>query len=355
MDQTRAPLSARLLAIAGASALLVTAAAGSTLAQAEGEEGYNPYIEAGAAPDSGAGKKVGYISLGDRLPFVKLVTDNIKEQAELAGLDLVVCDGDVDATKSLECGRILGVQGVEGVISFNLFQDSSPEICASYNDVPTISIDIHQACEVSFYGANNFPAGEIAGRAAAEKMQAQDECQYDQIVTLETRDAGVVNEERIQGMLAGFASVCGEIPEDKLRREDVGGTTDLAIQKMNDVLPTLAPGSRTVILSLNDDMALGALSVFNQAGRTDEVRIAAQGADPSAWPEIACNPVWLADSTYFPERYGRTVVPAIIDILDGKEVPAIIFTPHIGVTADNIRDPETYAEAAASLEANPPC
>src|SRR3990172_6964479 len=166
-----------------------------------------------------------------------------------------VCDGDVDPTKSLECGRILGVQEVQGVISFNLFQDSSPEICASYNDVPTISIDIHQECEASFYGADNFRAGEIAGIGGAEVMQANDDCQYDQIVTMETRDAGVVNGERIQGMFDGLASICGEIPEEKLRREDVGGTTDLAILKMNDVLPTLAPGSRTVILSLNDDMA----------------------------------------------------------------------------------------------------
>ena len=39
-------------------------------------------------------------------------------------------------------------------------------------------------------------------------------------------------------------------------------------------------------------------------------RIGAQGADPSAWKEIACNPVWVADAAYFPERYGRTVIPA---------------------------------------------
>jgi len=340
----------RLLALAGAIALLA-AVPGVTTAQEEGEEGYNPYFEAGAIEGSGVGKRVGYISLGDRLPFVALVTDSIREQADLAGLELVVCDGDVLQETSLECGRILGTQELDGVISFNLFAESSPEICESYGNLPTVSIDIHQECEVSFYGANNFTAGEVAGTLLGESLAANDDCMYDQVLTLETVDAGVVNEERMSGMLTGFGSICGEIPADKLRREDIGGTLELALEKVGPIVPTLAPGSTTVILSLNDDMALGALSQFRQAGRESELRIAAQGADPSSFAEMACNPVWIGDSAYFPERYGRTVVPAIIDILDGKEVPATMFTPHAAITEDNIRDwypPDQFSETPES-------
>ena len=41
----------------------------------------------------------------------------------------------------------------------------------------------------------------------------------------------------------------------------------------------------------------------------------------------------------------RSVVRMMVDILDGKEVPATLFTPHIAVTAENIREiyPETPA------------
>lgn len=299
----------------------------------------NPYFEAGAAEGSGEGMKIGYISLGDAIPFVKLVSDNIKEQAEIAGVDLVFCDSMVDDAEALQCAQQMAVQEVQGVINFQLNESISPEICAAYGDVPTVAIDIHQEpCEVSFFGADNRFAGHVAGEAVGQYFEDNFGCEYDQVVTLETVGAGIVNEDRTLGAVEGFASVCGEVPDDKLQRVDVGGTTDLALERVTNILPTIPPGGRLVVLSLNDDMALGALAAARTAGREGELFIGAQGADPTSWPEIACNEQWIADTAYFPERYGRTSVPAMIDILNGEEVPELLFTPHVAVTADNIFD-----------------
>ncbi len=332
----------RFAAAMGAVAILAVAAV-PALAQ-DAEE--NPYFETGAVEGSGAGLKIGYISLGDQLPFVKLVSDSIAAQAAIAGAELVACDSQVDAAKSLECGQQLGVQGVQGVINFNLFGDSSPEICNAYGNVPTIAIDINQPpCQVTFFGANNYRAGEIGGIGAGEALMAENGCKYDKIVTLESASAGVVNTDRVQGMLDGFASICGELDEANVIRQEVGGTTDLALEIVNNLLPTLAPGSITVFLSLNDDMGLGALAAARTAGREADIRIGAQGADPSAWQEIACNPNWLADAAYFPEAYGRTVVPAMIDLLTGGELPEALYTPHQAINKDNIR--EVYPETPA--------
>ena len=44
----------------------------------------------------------------------------------------------------------------------------------------------------------------------------------------------------------------------------------------------------------------------------------------------------MADTAYFPERYGRSTVPAIIDILDGNEVQNPIFTPAAAITPANV-------------------
>jgi ribose transport system substrate-binding protein len=304
----------------------------------------NPYD--GAVPGSGSGKKVGYISLGDSLPFVKLVSDSIQEQAEIADLELVTCDSQVDQAKALECGRNLNVQGVDAVLNFQAFADSSPEVCAAYGDLPTIAIDIAQEpCQVVFMGADNHLAGEVVGIATGQALEAENGCTYEAVLTLESPQVGEVNEARTGGMLDGFSSQCGEIPTDKLQRLGVGGTTDQAITQVSDALSALPSTGIIVILSLNDDMALGALAAARTAGREENIRIGAQGADPSAWKEIACNPVWVADAAYFPERYGRILVPAIIDILDGKTVPENLFTPHEAITKDNIRTvyPETPA------------
>lgn len=299
----------------------------------------NPYFEAGAQPGSGEGLKIGYISLGDSIPFVKLVSDDIKEQAEVAGVDLVFCDSMVDDAAALQCAQQMAVQEVQGVINFQLNESISPEICAAYGDVPTVAIDIHQQpCEVSFFGADNRFAGFVAGEAVGQYFAENFDCAFDQVVTLETVGAGIVNEDRTLGAVEGFASVCGEVADDQLQRIDVGGTTDLALERVTNVLPTIPPGGRLVVLSLNDDMALGALAAARTAGREGELFIGAQGADPTSWPEIACNEQWIADTAYFPERYGRTSIPAMIDILNGQDVPTELFTPHVAVTADNISE-----------------
>jgi ribose transport system substrate-binding protein len=308
------------------------------------EAGENPYD--GAVEGSGEGKKIGYISLGESIPFVKLVSDSIKEQADIAGAELAFCDSEVDAAKALACAQNLSVQEVQGVLNFQAFADSSPEICEAYGSVPTIAIDIVQEpCEVAFMGANNHFAGEVVGTAVGEALQAENGCTYSAVLTLESPQVGDVNTQRTGGMLDGFSAVCGEISDEKYFSLGVGGTTDQAIPMVSDQLSAIEPGGIVVVLSLNDDMGLGALAAARTAGRDGELRIGGQGADPSAWKEIACNPSWVADAAYFPERYGRTLVPAIIDILDGKEVPRTLYTKHEAIGKDNIRTvyPETEA------------
>ena len=135
-----------------------SSAPASQAAASEAPASVAPVSEAPAssAPASTTPHKVGYISLGESIPFVKLVSDNIKAEAEKAGVEIAFCDSEIDAAKALACAQNLKVQGVEAVLNFQLFEDSSPEVCAAYGDLPTIAIDIHQApCEVAFMGADN--------------------------------------------------------------------------------------------------------------------------------------------------------------------------------------------------------
>jgi ribose transport system substrate-binding protein len=147
-------------------------------------------------------------------------------------------------------------------------------------------------------------------------------------------------------MLDGFESVCGKIPADKFRMIDAGITTDVVVTAFGDTMTAVKPGGKIVVLSLNDEMALGAVAAARTADRLDELMIGAQNASEVSWPEIACNPAWLADAAYFPEKYGATAISAIVKILDGETVdPASLLTVHETVTKDNVRTlfPETPA------------
>jgi len=301
---------------------------------------------ASEAPASTTPHKVGYISLGESIPFVKLVSDNIKAEAEKAGLEIAFCDSEIDAAKALACAQNLKVQGVEAVLNFQLFQDSSKEVCAAYGDLPTIAIDIHQApCEVAFMGADNTTAGQIAGKYVGDALKAENDCDYEAVVTLDTKGAGATTEARVNGMIAGFEEACGKIDPAKFKSLDVGGTTDQAVTKFGDQLSAIKPGGKIVILSLNDDMSLGAFAAARTAGREAEIRLAGQGADPTSWKDIACNPQWLADTAYFPEHYGEILIPAVAKLLAGETIDKNLFTKHQAVTKDNVRTlyPDTPA------------
>jgi ribose transport system substrate-binding protein len=336
-----------LVALAGllliASACTNSAASAPPASQAPASQA--PASEAPASSPPAA-MKVGYISLGESIPFVKLVSDNIKAEAEKAGVEIAFCDSEIDAAKALACAQNLKVQGVQAVLNFQLFEDSSPEVCAAYGGLPTIAIDIHQApCEVAFMGADNTVAGEISGKYVGDTLKTENDCKYTAVVTLDTKGAGKTTEARVNGMIAGFEEACGKIPADKFKSLDVGGTTDLAVTKFGDQLSAIKPGGTIVVLSLNDDMSLGAFAAARTAGREAELRLAGQGADPTSWKDIACNPQWLADTAYFPERYGEILIPAVVKLLNGETVEKNLFTKHEVVTKDNVRTlyPDTPA------------
>jgi ribose transport system substrate-binding protein len=189
-----------------------------------------PATEAPTATAAPEAFKIGYISLGDSVPFVKLVSDGIKKAATEAGVDLVFCDSQIDAAKALECAQNLKVQGVQGVLNFQVFQDSSKEICAAYGDLPTIAIDIVQPpCEIAFMGANNREAGRMAGATIGKYAKDTWNCDITAYVSLESTAAGAANTARMGGYRDGFKEFC-PIPADKERVLDGADRTDPALE-----------------------------------------------------------------------------------------------------------------------------
>lgn len=290
----------------------------------------------GVVPGSGAGLKIGYISLGDSLPFVKIVSDSIKAAADEAGAELVFCDSQLDPAKALDCARTFKTQGVQGILNFQLDEKAAAQICEAGPDVPVVAIDIHQRpCEDAFMGADNQLAGFAAGEGLGNYFQANFNCEYDAFVKGELPGAGEVTDTRSNAMIEGFESVCGPIPADKLRAVDMGGTTDTARAAMADTLTALGDKKQIAVAALNDDTALGIFAAAKAANRADQIWVAAQGADPTSYDQIRNNPNWIGDSAYFPDRYGDTGIPAIIKLINGED-PGPLLTQHFFVDKNNI-------------------
>ncbi len=356
MQETRPGISARsgiarwssLLAVIALVAMACTNPGTSSAPASEAVASEAPAsAPASVAPSASAAAtshKIGYISLGDSVPFVKLVSDGIREAATAAGQELLFCDSEIDAAKALACAQNLKVQGAEGVINFQVFQDSSPEICTAYGSVPTIAIDIVQPpCQVAFMGADNHEAGRLAGSAIGLHAKTEWDCDYTAYVSLESTAAGAANTDRMGGFRDGFKEHC-DIPADKERILDGADRTDPALEQMTNLLGAL-PGDRIIVTAINEDGILGAIGAANTLGRQTDLWYAGQGADPSAWKEIACNPNYVATVAYYPERYGTLLLPNMITLLEGGTIPENIFTEHEVINRDNIREiyPETPA------------
>ena len=280
--------------------------------------------------------KVGYISLGDQVPFVKLVSDGIKEEAERQGVELLFCDSEIDAGKALECAQTFAVQGVEGLLNFQVFQDSSPEICAALPEgIPVIAIDIIQPpCQLSFMGANNRYAGWLGGSALGEYFKENFDCDYTAYISLESTAAGAANRDRMGGYREGFQEHCPIIDE---RVMDGADRTDPALEQLSDLLPAL-PGDRIAVVAINEDGIIGAIAAARTLGREGDLYFSGQGTDPSIWCDVKNNPNYIASVAYFPERYGTILLPAIINAIEGDRIAGQLFTPHQQITSQNIDD-----------------
>ncbi|MBB4663270.1 sugar ABC transporter substrate-binding protein [Conexibacter arvalis] len=286
-------------------------------------------------PGSGRGLKLGFIALGDSVPFSKLVTDGMKRAAKAAGAELVVCDSQLDGQKALDCAKSFRTQGVEGYLNFQVDQKLAGAVCAAGPDGPVIAVDIVQEpCQIAFSGAANEYAGFIAGEAMGRFAKERWNCEYDAYVSLESTASPDASEQRMGGYRKGFQSVCpGELKNEKVLDAD---RTDTARTKMTDTLTTLPGQEKIIVVGLNDDGILGAIAAAKTAGREGDIYVSGQGADPSAWCGIKTNPNWIADTGYFPERYGEIGIPYLIKAVKGERIPEQLLVPHELVTADNV-------------------
>jgi ribose transport system substrate-binding protein len=290
----------------------------------------------GATPGSGKGLKLGYISLGESDPFVRLVSKSIRRQAKVAGAELVLCDAAFDAVKALECARSFKRQHVDGYLNFDKDESASPRICAAGPAVPVIAIDIHQnPCERAFMGIDNASAGYISGRALGVYFRRTFDCKYNGYVSLEVQEVGIVNEERMGGYRRGFSSVCGTI--ERFRRVNAGSSRT-ARRAFPRVLRSLPQRHRIIVVGINDVSVFGALAAAKDAGRERDLYVSGQGAAQFALCEIAHNTHWIAETAYFPERYGEIAVPYLIRLVRHEQVPQFLYVPDVVLTSRNLSD-----------------
>ncbi len=138
-----------------------------------------------------------------------------------------------------------------------------------------------------FFGANNYQAGLIAGRALGEYAREQWKGKIDKVLLLEQPIAGAVPQARLTGAVNGIQEIIGPVPETAVIHLD-GSNEQESRRETLKFLNTLASGEKILIATIHDPAALGAGRAIKEAGRNHKtVVVVGQNATQEARKELA--------------------------------------------------------------------
>jgi ribose transport system substrate-binding protein len=200
--------------------------------------------------------------------------------------------------------------------------------------VPVVAIEFEQPpCGATLVGADDLRAGQIAGTAVGEWVKSNWSCTYDAYVSFESSVAAARSQKRMEGYRQGFSAIC------PIENEQIGPAVDTepaARAAMGEVLAALPDASRVLVVAVNSDTAIGALDAAATAGRTGDVWVSGQGGLEAARDRIRSDEHYIGDAAYFPERFGRSALPALLDLIAGRDVPALLLQEPAWIDAESI-------------------
>lgn len=283
--------------------------------------------------------RIGFANLTEDHPFPFAVRQGLERAAAEAGqVDLLVADNAMSGRAALKNVDYFVEHRADIVIEYQYHADYGEVIMARFREagIPVIAIDVPLP-GATYFGVDNYVAGQIGGKAAADEASARWGGSVDRVVSLELAAAGRTPAARMQGQLDALRSRI-TVSDEHVTHMDSGidrADTHLAFADMLHAFPELA---RIVVLAATDEAALGAIDAIKQAGRSELSVVVSQGADAGARAELLTpgSPL-IGAVSYVPERYGPQLIDLALSLLRSEPVPPAVYITHELVTAASIR------------------
>lgn len=281
--------------------------------------------------------KLGFAAQTTDSEFSRDVNDSVHRVAAREHIQLIAVNNRYSAKTALLNADLLIKEGVNLVLEFQTYEHVAPIISSKFLEanIPVIAIEIPHPGAI-FFGADNYRAGMIGGRALGRWAKENWNGQVEALLLLELPIAGPLPQLRITGTIAGLAQVLPGMDTRAMTHLDGKGEFEHSLDAVRKYLRRTPP-KRTLIAAVNDPMALGALRAFEEAGRNHLCAVMGQNAIRAAREELRRAGTRLIGSVaYFPERYGEELVPLALAILQKKPVPSSVFVKHDLITPKNV-------------------
>ncbi|MEJ2008439.1 MAG: substrate-binding domain-containing protein [Acidobacteriota bacterium] len=269
--------------------------------------------------------------------FCREVTESLQRAAAQERIYLVTVNNKYSAKEALRNADLLIRERVDLVLEFQTYERVAPIIASKFLEanIPVIAVEIPHP-GATYFGANNYQAGLIGGRALGQWAKSNWGGKVEQVLLLELPVAGPLPQLRITGMMAGLKEVLPGIVNTPVVHLDGKGGFEQNLDAARRYIRQIHP-KRTLIGAINDMCALAALRAFEEAGAAHLCAVMGHNAVIEARNELRRPRTRLIGSVgYFPERYGDQLIPLALSILQKKPVPSAVFVKHQLITPKNV-------------------
>lgn len=294
--------------------------------------------------------KVAFANLSETEVFTAEVRQSIENAAKQAGtIELLLADNNYNGETALRNAEQFIAQHADLVIEYQTDNSYAYRLMHRLRlaHIPVVAIDV-PLTGATYFGVDNYVAGRIGGEAIAQAVLNRWDGRLDHIVALALPRSGPTVAARMHGQID---AICETIPvrPDQITWLDSENVYDTAYRRTREMLTTIPLGRRLAVVAINDPAMRGAIAALDETGHAGNAVAVSQGADRLALEELQRPGTPLVGAVAFsPETYGGRVIPLVLDILAGKDVPPAVYQKHRLIRPDMARE---HLEAGVAREA----
>ena len=280
--------------------------------------------------------RIGFAAQGDS-EFCRAVMQSVEIAAAREHVHLITVNNRYSAREALRNADLLIKERVDLVLEYQTYEREAPVIASKFLEAntPVIAIEIPHP-GATYFGANNYKAGLIGGKALGRWAREHWDGKVDQLVLLELPIAGSLLELRITGLVDGLRAELPSIVNVPVAHLNGRGDEEQVLEIIRQYLRR-APARRTLVGTVNDVCALAALRAFDEVGASANCAVVGQNAIHETRNELRRPDTRLVGTVaYFPERYGDEILSLALGILQKKSVPSTVFVKHQLITPRNV-------------------
>lgn len=284
---------------------------------------------------SGRRFRLGFAAQTDS-EFSRGVAESLQRAAAKARVDLITVNNRYSPKEAVRRAELLVQERVDLVLEFQTYERIASIISSKFLEaqIPVIAIEIPHPGAI-FFGANNYQAGVIAGRALGRWAKEHWDGEVEQVMLLGLPIAGPLPALRMTGVQDGLRVELPRIASAPTMHLDGKGDFDQILAVVRRAVRNVR--KRTLVGTVNDMCALAALRGFEEAGAGHLCAVVGQNAIRDARNELRRpNTRLIGTVAYFPERYGDELIPLALNMLEQKAVPNATFVKHQLLTPKNV-------------------